>query len=305
MKKIFLFLLLFQQLAYSDILPENSHQVAKCVRIVNTNNFPDYFIIALIQSPTNNKKEHNLILPNECIDIGYKFNTLTIVAVKKEYLKNQDPDNLDWLNNKNIIKADLKINCSDGYIGNDDPTNSVEEYYKILEISNQNCLLYKYTEITSYNNGQPRTVKRFKYNQRAVTNPCKQIKHNSISEIYIDQEIFSFLKSLFLTISIELLFLYLILKTKYKHIEISTKRIFFSGVLMSVSTLPYVWFVLPLFATTSYSYTFTSEIFAIVFEALILSQLLSLEYKKTILISSLCNIVSFGIGFTLNFFTLL
>lgn len=108
-----------------------------------------------------------------------------------------------------------------------------------------------------------------------------------------------------LTIVIELLLLYLILKTKYKHIEISTKKLLFSGTLMSVSSLPYIWFVFPVFITTLLPYTLISEIFAIVIETLILSHLLPLDYKKTFFIACLCNIMSFGIGFILNSFTIL
>lgn len=110
---------------------------------------------------------------------------------------------------------------------------------------------------------------------------------------------YDFLMSLILTIVIELLVLFWITRKVFKIRieEKSDKDLMLAGIMASFSTLPYLWFVLPLFIDSGTSYfTLVGEILVFVIETIIYYFLLKISIKKCAIISFLCNLTSFFIG---------
>jgi hypothetical protein len=105
-----------------------------------------------------------------------------------------------------------------------------------------------------------------------------------------------FLKALLLTITIETTVLFLLFKVFYKTLKINNWLLLLSGILASFSTLPYLWFIIPLFIKTKILYVITSEISAILIESIIILGLLRINYSKAIIVSIACNMTSFLIG---------
>ena len=105
-----------------------------------------------------------------------------------------------------------------------------------------------------------------------------------------------FLLSLFFTLLIEIPILFLLLKyflsTKK---EITNKNILVVGIIASMLSQPYLWFVLPPYINSRY-YLYIGEIIVIVIEAIILNQLLNLNIKHSLIISFMMNIISFIFG---------
>jgi len=111
---------------------------------------------------------------------------------------------------------------------------------------------------------------------------------------------FSFLKALLLTITIETLVLFLLFKVFYKTLKISNWILLLTGVLATFATLPYLWFILPLFIKTKLWYIIGSEVSAILIESVIILGLLRINYTKAILVSVICNMTSFLIGLLIH-----
>lgn len=102
-----------------------------------------------------------------------------------------------------------------------------------------------------------------------------------------------FFFALIFTILIELT----VLSAFIKNIEF--KRFVFYISIANFLTLPFVWFIFPLFIQDYYPSLFTSEIFAFLFEGIFYSYFFKLNIKQSILLSFLANFTSFSIGFLL------
>jgi hypothetical protein len=107
-----------------------------------------------------------------------------------------------------------------------------------------------------------------------------------------------FLRALFFTTIIELVFLVVIVR-KFFRIdgkEISNAHLFFIGFLASLTTLPYLWFLFPFFIKNTISYVVISELFAILLETVIYYFGFPLNFKKALFISTICNLFSYLAG---------
>ena len=105
-----------------------------------------------------------------------------------------------------------------------------------------------------------------------------------------------FLEALLITIIIETSVLFLLFKVFYKQLKISNWLLLLTGIIASFSTLPYLWFILPLFIKTKILYVSVSELSAILIESVIILGFLRINYAKAIIISVVCNMSSFLIG---------
>jgi hypothetical protein len=103
----------------------------------------------------------------------------------------------------------------------------------------------------------------------------------------------NFLKALLLTICIETAVLFILFTLFFKSPDIKRYLLILTGILTSFSTLPYLWFILPLFIKTRLSYSFISEVIAILIESVIIFGLLKASYKKSLIASITCNTTSF------------
>ena len=104
-----------------------------------------------------------------------------------------------------------------------------------------------------------------------------------------------FLISLLVTLIIEIPILFLMLRFFYKNKKISVRKIIAVGIFASSLTLPYLWFVLSPYILSNY-YIYFGEVFIFFVEALVYNQFLDLNFKKSLSISFVCNLVSFVIG---------
>lgn len=302
MKKLLLvipFLFLFQ-FSYGDMVAPNTHYVQQCVKIINIDDFPDYAIFACTTGPTQKGVEYYLIKPKDCIEKGYKFNRLYIMAGKRSYFEYRPMGPIDWLNNRNIIESSISIDSGGGNISNDSAISSIEEYYEIVEITNTNFVIYKCKELIRYNDGTPLKITKFPFPE--VRRKPKHVPE--VIEIYPSTEIFNFFKALLFTIFIETLILFLLFKTRYKSLQIQNALLLVTGIIVSFATLPYVWFVFPAFLPSRVPYIAVSECFAILAESFLIYKLLKIDYKKAFLVSLICNIISFSIGLAINSYLL-
>lgn len=109
-----------------------------------------------------------------------------------------------------------------------------------------------------------------------------------------------FLKSLFLTVFIETVVLFLFFRFVVKLGNTSIYRLITTGIIASMTTLPYLWFILPNFIDQRIWYVIVGESFAILVETLIIGVILRVNLLKSFLSSLTCNMISFLIGLIIN-----
>src|SRR3989344_6061568 len=105
-----------------------------------------------------------------------------------------------------------------------------------------------------------------------------------------------FLFSLLLTLIVEIPIAVFIVKRFYKYKEIKISKIVFAGIIASVLTLPYFWFVLPVYISSRSLYIFIGEVLIIFIEAIIYNQFLKLKLSNALIVSSVANIASIFLG---------
>lgn len=109
-----------------------------------------------------------------------------------------------------------------------------------------------------------------------------------------------FLKSLGYTIAIETIVLFLIAQLFSRKILIKPSMVAFLGILCSLATLPYLWFILPRFIESKITYHIVAELTALFAESLIYFGVLKCKYSQALLISLACNGVSYLSGLIFN-----
>jgi hypothetical protein len=111
----------------------------------------------------------------------------------------------------------------------------------------------------------------------------------------MDYELY-FLKSLIITISIETVVLISLVKILYRKIKIQTWILIIAGITASLATLPYLWFILPMFLKTKVYYHIVSELTAVSIETFIIMGFLRTNLLKALILSVGCNLISYLIG---------
>jgi len=106
----------------------------------------------------------------------------------------------------------------------------------------------------------------------------------------------NFLKALLFTISIETAVLFVLFKLYYKSLKVKNWLLLITGIFTSFSTLPYLWFIFPIFIHSKLWYIIISELSAILVESVIILGLLKISYTRSLIVSVACNMSSFLIG---------
>jgi hypothetical protein len=114
----------------------------------------------------------------------------------------------------------------------------------------------------------------------------------------------SFLFALILTVLSETVTLFFLLRLflRVAKEKISNFQLFFAGFFASFSTITYVWYVFPnLINWTRGTSIHYSEIFVVLLEAFFYRVYFKTSTKNSLLISLICNSISFSLGQFLRF----
>ncbi|MCX6719071.1 MAG: hypothetical protein NTZ38_01705, partial [Candidatus Taylorbacteria bacterium] len=105
-----------------------------------------------------------------------------------------------------------------------------------------------------------------------------------------------FLISLLITLAIEIPVAIVIVRYLYKHKDIKIVAIVFAGLLASGLTLPYLWFILPIYIFNKNTYVILGEVLVMIIEAIIYKQLLKIKWSEAVVTSLLANLSSVTLG---------
>jgi len=109
-----------------------------------------------------------------------------------------------------------------------------------------------------------------------------------------------FLKILALTIAIETTVLFVLFKVFFTKIEIKNYLLFLTGIIATFATLPYLWFIIPVFIKSKIWYHLFGEIFVTIIESFIIMAFLRIKYSMALFVSIVCNVSSYIIGLLLS-----
>lgn len=104
----------------------------------------------------------------------------------------------------------------------------------------------------------------------------------------------SFLYSLFITLIVEVPIVFFLVHYLYKKLE--KWNIVFVGIIASTLTLPYFWFILPMYISNRTFYILVGELIIILIEAFIYFRLLKLKIGQALFISLVVNLASVLVG---------
>ncbi|MFH1667399.1 MAG: hypothetical protein ABH884_00040 [Candidatus Komeilibacteria bacterium] len=109
---------------------------------------------------------------------------------------------------------------------------------------------------------------------------------------------FYFLLALLLTVVLETLTLFFVARYLLK-IKTKTRDIVYWGVFVNLFSLPYLWFVFPLFIPSYDISILIGEILVVIIELVILFKALKISLKEAFSLSLIANFVSYVIGIIL------
>jgi len=109
-----------------------------------------------------------------------------------------------------------------------------------------------------------------------------------------------FLKSLVLTISIETVVLIIFFRWIIKQKDVEISRLLITGIIASFATLPYLWFIFPVYIDQKIWYVIFAESFAVLVETIIIGVILRTNFTQSFLCSLTCNMISFLLGLIIN-----
>jgi len=175
-----LYIMIFTALipaAFADVIEPGMKNINYNYKISNIDDYPEYIFLAHgVPSPSLEiitSKEFSF----------YKLSTVSIYAVKKSDLNEEELKNMDDLqnffnNNSKLISSDIKLDGSYGNIGMDNPLDNVLLELEITSINDNKMNIKKSKVIYTYSDGS--TQEELIENQDVLPEPSK----NSISNIY-------------------------------------------------------------------------------------------------------------------------
>lgn len=313
---LLIIIVLFPSEVSADVIAPNTHQVSRSVKFVNLEEFPDIVLIGY-ETGVQNYSNTFQIQNNVPLHLGYYHNQLSIYWNTKD--KSSSIDRLDL---NNFI---AKIYPDSEWRNNSDPLVKEDVQYSIAGFSDKKLVIYISERTSEYNNGSPAKTETFSSplgNTEPIRTPPSELGKNepinpSITEpvkpdptlntsfesktgfwqsLLYEQK---FLFALLLTWVIEIIVAVIFIKYLFKYQEIKISKIVFVGLIASALTLPFLWFILPIYISNRVLFILLGEISVILVEAIIYYQFLKLRLPQSFVISFVANAASILLGIVL------
>lgn len=105
----------------------------------------------------------------------------------------------------------------------------------------------------------------------------------------------AFWVSLFLTVAVETSVLFLVFRFGLRR-SVPFARKLFAGTFPSFATLPYLWFLLPVYVRDRTLYLWSGETGVVLIETVLLMGVLPVKWREALLLSAAANAASYGLG---------
>ncbi len=159
--------------ASADVIDPNSKTVPFCAKVINLNDYPDYYFVSVETYPGSRSIDvGNIITSDECLGIkGYKFDSLEIYAINKSYVDSIGIDNIPTINvsfpgeceggcfkeefsPENAMLLNESVNLgSSYYVKKSSPMQKMDVELKVTKIG-EDFIIYTSKTTISYKNGK-------------------------------------------------------------------------------------------------------------------------------------------------------
>lgn len=262
--------------SFADVIPDNSHYVNRCVKLQNVE-IDNYRVI--VENDTVTYRDVYEPQAGNCLDQHYKF------WESRQYLLDKSVD-IEEITKENIQEKAIQIwnlDVNGWYVNNSNPLSNENFTYKIIKNWNDYTLEESDSEsIDSFENETNYTLEIVESEQGV--------------ELASADRLIKFWIAWLLTILIETLVLFIIVKLFFKKDKILNLRILLVGILASTITLPLLRFVIPLFIRDGMWYAVIWELLVTLIEVFIIKYWLKISRWKAILASVVCNLCSYALG---------
>ena len=256
------------------MIDPNTHYVDRCVKLQNVE-IDNYRVIVDIDTVMGDWEVYEP-RAEQCLTHHYKF------GESRQYLLDKSV-NLDEITKENIQDKAIQIwnlRVIWWYVDDSNPLSDENFTYKIVKKWNK----YTLEESDSEN---------LKLSQDETDYSLEIVEAGQWIELVSKDRLIKFLIAWILTVLIETIVLFAIVKLFRKEEQISNWRLILIWILASTITLPLLRFVLPLFVTNEIIYMTVWELAVTLIEIFIIKYWLKISRGKAILASVLCNLCSF------------
>ncbi len=127
--------------AQADVIPEGKKYVPTCANIYGISNFPKLAFYTKETGPTLEKPIVQAIKGEDCLDVGYKFNTLELYAINTNDT-DTDGEYFDPTTSPYAYKSNLALDVADELVDENSDTEYKHNEYVIGGIDNDKKELY-------------------------------------------------------------------------------------------------------------------------------------------------------------------
>jgi len=132
-----------------------------CVQIENLADYPDISVIGLPMNMVYKKSISAFELKPGASYLIQRFCPITIYAINRDYLKTVGIDNIDWENDKHVIKSNLVIDAKESI--EKTPIIMVQLNYKIAGFLDSKIVIYKSGKTVIFKDDKPTFVQKYGY----------------------------------------------------------------------------------------------------------------------------------------------
>lgn len=132
-----------------------------CVQLENLADYPDISVIGLPINIGSKKSISAFEFKSGFSYIVQRLCPITIYAINREYLKLMGIKNIDWENDKHVIKSNLKIDANE--CNDKSPIKMVQFYYKIAGFLDSRIIIYKSSSTVICKDVKPNFVQIYGY----------------------------------------------------------------------------------------------------------------------------------------------
>jgi len=256
--------LTFVSPAHADIVPKDMKPIFISTAIENLADYPEYTFVQ-IQTLGHDVRSASVVGSDGEISKGYKLNKLHLLAVPVSRLKvGDDFDGQALLDDPTIARFDGKIKAGQELVSRTSLLGGKTITYSIKSIDGGIISMEKTGE------------------EELMVEPGMTIGH--------------FNRAFLLTLCIEIIVMFLLIRFAYRSKSQGAMRIVFSVLAGQTATLPLIWYLMTQFSLIGMTVFILVEVFAIVVEGAIYKPLLRLTWTKAMVASLLCNAASVLIG---------
>lgn len=313
---LFVFACFFPSVVSADMLPDGAHPFSRAAKFVNLDEFPDIILVGhyatsnrLVSIDQVYRIDNNVRLYSGGYNLSIYWNTRDKIDSFTQLNSNNFVATIQpeatWTTSSHLIKDEIQ--------------------YSIAGFSDGKLIIYISKRISEYDNGNPVKVENFNSPlgniepvrippfEKPKTGPLptpllEPVKTGVESAPSSEPQIGfwqslqyeqKFIFALLLTWIIEISVAAILIKSLFKHREIKFYNIIFAGLIASALTLPYLWFILPIYISNNVLYVLLGELLVILVETIIYYQFLKLKLPQSFLVSLIANIASVFIGISL------